>query len=245
MANKQMSTLTIGENAYEIVDATARANKIDKTNLVQTTGTATDKVMSQNAVTQAINAASSGASIITINVESATSGTFTDEQMAQLADENSIIKAVLTNDTYSEYLTLHQVVNNLDEASGRDYEYAAVVGNTVHRVTVIPGDPNAGEPTPNTWIYTTVTIGGTQLYKHLIYNHEGELFEIISTHPDQITGLSELANIPIIGVVPSQGNGIAMCVYTGSSLLIIQPLTDGTTYNREISDFLSDDVYPL
>ena len=59
MANKQMSTLSIGENTYEIVDATARANKIDKTNLVQTTGTATDKVMSQNAVTQAINAASS------------------------------------------------------------------------------------------------------------------------------------------------------------------------------------------
>ena len=81
MANKQMSTLTIGENTYEMVDATARANKIDKTNLVQTTGTATDKVMSQNAVTQAINAASSGTSIITINVETATSGTSTDEQI--------------------------------------------------------------------------------------------------------------------------------------------------------------------
>ena len=182
MANKQMSTLTIGENTYEMVDATARANKIDKTNLVQTMGTATDKVMSQNAVTQAINAASSGTSVITINVETATSGTFTDEQMAQLADENSIIKAALINDTYSEYLTLHQVVNNFDESGIRDYEYAAVVGNTVHRVTVLPGDPNADEPTPNTWIHTVVTIGGTQLYKHSISNHEGELFEIISTH---------------------------------------------------------------
>lgn len=163
MANKQMSTLTIGENTYEIVDATARANKIDKTNLVQTTGTATDKVMSQNAVTQAINAASSGTSVITINVETATSGTFTDEQMVQLADENSIIKLELTppGDTYSEYLTLHQVVNNLDNDSLiRDYEYAAVVGNTVHRVTVTPADPSAAEPTPNTWRYLVQTIGG-------------------------------------------------------------------------------------
>lgn len=163
MANKQMSTLTIGENTYEIVDATARANKIDKTNLVQTTGTATDKVMSQNAVTQAINAASSGTSVITINVETATSGTFTDEQMAQLADENSIIKLELTlpGETYSEYLTLHQVVNNLDNDSLiRDYEYAAVVGNTVHRVTVTPADPSAAEPTPNTWRYLVQTIGG-------------------------------------------------------------------------------------
>lgn len=158
-----MSTLTIGENTYEIVDATARANKIDKTNLVQTTGTATDKVMSQNAVTQAINAASSGTSVITINVETATSGTFTDEQMVQLADENSIIKLELTppGDTYSEYLTLHQVVNNLDNDSLiRDYEYAAVVGNTVHRVTVTPADPSAAEPTPNTWRYLVQTIGG-------------------------------------------------------------------------------------
>ena len=163
MANKQMSTLTIGENTYEMVDATARANKIDKTNLVQTTGTATDKVMSQNAVTQAINAASSGTSVITINVETATSGTFTDEQMVQLADENSIIKLELTlpGETYSEYLTLHQVVNNLDNDSLiRDYEYAAVVGNTVHRVTVTPADPSAAEPTPNTWRYLVQTIGG-------------------------------------------------------------------------------------
>lgn len=163
MANKQMSTLTIGENTYEMVDATARANKIDKTNLVQTTGTATDKVMSQNAVTQAINAASSGTSVVTINVETATSGTFTDEQMAQLADENSIIKLELTlpGETYSEYLTLHQVVNNLDNDSLiRDYEYAAVVGNTVHRVTVTPADPSAAEPTPNTWRYLVQTIGG-------------------------------------------------------------------------------------
>lgn len=163
MANKQMSTLTIGENTYEMVDATARANKIDKTNLVQTTGTATDKVMSQNAVTQAINAASSGTSVITINVETATSGTFTDEQMVQLADENSIIKLELTlpGETYSEYLTLHQVVNNLDNDSLiRDYEYAAVVGNTVHRVTVTPADPSAVEPTPNTWRYLVQTIGG-------------------------------------------------------------------------------------
>lgn len=163
MANKQMSTLTIGENTYEMVDATARANKIDKTNLVQTTGTATDKVMSQNAVTQAINAASSGTSVVTINVETATSGTFTDEQMAQLADENSIIKLKLTlpGETYSEYLTLHQVVNNLDNDSLiRDYEYAAVVGNTVHRVTVTPADPSAAEPTPNTWRYLVQTIGG-------------------------------------------------------------------------------------
>lgn len=158
-----MSTLTIGENTYEMVDATARANKIDKTNLVQTTGTATDKVMSQNAVTQAINAASSGTSVVTINVETATSGTFTDEQMAQLADENSIIKLELTlpGETYSEYLTLHQVVNNLDNDSLiRDYEYAAVVGNTVHRVTVTPADPSAAEPTPNTWRYLVQTIGG-------------------------------------------------------------------------------------
>ena len=163
MANKQMSTLTIGENTYEIVDATARANKIDKTNLVQTTGTATDKVMSQNAVTQAINAASSGTSIITINVETATSGTFTDEQMVQLADENSIIKLELTlhGETYSKYLTLHQVVNNLDNDSLiGDYEYAAVVGNTVHRVIVTPADPSAAEPTPNTWRYLVQTIGG-------------------------------------------------------------------------------------
>ena len=163
MANKQMSTLTIGENTYEMVDATARANKIDKTNLVQTTGTATDKVMSQNAVTQAINAASSGTSVITINVETATSGTFTDEQMAQLADENSIIKLELTlhGETYSKYLTLHQVVNNLDNDSLiGDYEYAAVVGSTVHRVIVTPADPSAAEPTPNTWRYLVQTIGG-------------------------------------------------------------------------------------
>ena len=51
MVNKQMKTLTIGGVTYEIVDAYARENKIDKKSIVQERGNSTTAVMSQKAAT--------------------------------------------------------------------------------------------------------------------------------------------------------------------------------------------------
>ena len=55
MANKQMKTLMVDGVTYEIVDAYARENKIDKNSIVQELGNSTTAVMSQKATSCLMN----------------------------------------------------------------------------------------------------------------------------------------------------------------------------------------------
>lgn len=92
MANKQMKTLIVDGVTYEIVDAYARENKIDKNSIVQTTGQSTTSVMSQKATTDEINALNS-------NIADKASKSYVDNAIASSAVSPTVNTEAITGGT--------------------------------------------------------------------------------------------------------------------------------------------------